>query len=330
MQRILLPAAAALALIMVSTGPVRAQTTPGKDFNEYILRAVKLLGEQYPARGYDQASYTHTLDYGPAEANRVRPSRAPYTMCVAAVAEVIVTALDLYMKDHKAEPEVARRILAHLPPEGWMRMRPKDIRSHLWVDSHLRAYGTADALSTFGVGRHADFNKLRPGAFVNLNRTTKSGHAVVFLGYIDEKGNDLAAYGPTVAGFRYFSSQGKTRAPGSGFGYRWAFFDRNGASYCPVLGSGRKVDCRIIARRDQNNLNTGYMLHPQYWDIAYRDRSLKLLADKLYTQDYVNRAAPKINLPRDLTRQQFAAALETTDTMTTNPNYLNQEMPEER
>jgi hypothetical protein len=318
----------AAALVAISA-PAFAQTDNGRDFNAYILKAVEVLNRNYPAKGYANSAYTHALTYGPDKSKKIRPGNAPYTMCVAAVAEVIITALDLYMDDHKNNPEVARKVLDYLPPEGWSRMRPKDIKSHLWVDPRLKASGTADALSTFGIGRHADFEKLRPGAFINLNRTNRTGHAVVFLGYIDRNGDDVRAHGPSVVGFRYFSSQGATRAPGSGFGYRYAFLNQNNRSFCPSLGGGRKVDCDIIARRDQNYLNTGYMLHPDYWDAAYRDRSLEQVVARIYNQDY-SRSPARLGLRPGLSRAQFEAALRRTDTMKLDPKYLDQRMPEER
>ena len=319
---------AAALLLLAGLKPASAQTMSGRDFNAYILRAVEILNRDYAARGYAQAAYTHELDYGPAPGTRIRPSKPPYTMCVAAVAEVIITALNLYMQDHRNDPAAGRLVLDYLPPEGWMRMRPRDIRSHIWVDSHLKSYGTADALSTFGVGRHAKFGELKPGAFVNVNRLNNSGHAVVFLGYVDAQGRDVLSYGPTVAGFRYFSSQGKAYSPESGFGYRWAFFNRNGAKFCPHLNGGRKIDCGIIPRPDQNNLNTGYMLMPQFWDAAYRDQSLWRISDRLYQQDY-SRGPASLSLPANLTRDQFGRALDKTDTMQLNPRYTNQDMPDD-
>lgn len=317
-----------LSLFLLVPRQAVAQTTPGSDFNSYILKAVEVLNRDYAARGYALAAYTHELKYGPTAATGIRPGKPPYTMCAAAVAEVIITALNLYMEDHRNDPAAVRQVLGYLPPEGWMRMRPQDIRAHRWVDGHLKSYGTADALSTFGIGRHAKFSELRPGAFVNLNRLNKSGHAVVFLGYIDAEGRDVATYGPTVARFRYFSSQGKAYSPGSGFGYRWAFFNRDGAKFCPALRGSRTVDCGIIPRPDQNNLNTGYMLLPRFWDAAYRDQSLSNIADLIYRQDY-SRGGTGLRLPAYLTREQFLRSLATTDTMKLDRKYANQDMSDD-
>jgi hypothetical protein len=323
---------AGVLFAFVVASPVAAQKTEGEDFNAYILKSVEVLNKSYAAKGYGQSSYTHAMTYGPSQPGKpayvIKPTNRPYTMCVAAVAEIIVTALNIYMADERTDPKMVSRVLSDLPGQGWVRMRPRDIRSHIWGDKHLKAWGTADALSTFGIGRHARFSELRPGAFVNVNRLNKSGHAVVFLGYIDGKGNDLAVYGPEVAGFRYFSSQGVDHAPGSGFGYRWAFFNQNGAKYCPAIGKGRKVDCGIIYSTDEVMLNTGYMLLPAYWDTAYRDRSLKAIADRIYAQNY-SKGTADLGLPADLTREQFFKALDNTDTMKLNPAYANQDMPDD-
>lgn len=322
----------AATLIFAAPSAVRAQTTEGEAFNNYVVQAVAILNKDYAARGYADSAYTHEMKYGPDGPGKpapiIKPTKPPYTMCVAAVAEVIVTALNLYAADKTTDPKMVRRVLQHLPAEGWMRMRPQDIRAHIWVDSHLKSYGTADALSTFGVGRHAKFSELKPGAFINVNRLNNTGHAVVFLGYIDRTGKDLPAYGPDVAGFRYFSSQGKAYSAGSGFGYRWAFFNQNGNAYCPVLDGGRKTDCGIIYTADQDVLNTGYMLLPDYWDAQYRDKSLKAIADRIYRQNY-SRGVSDLGLPKNLTREQFLKALNSTDTMQLNPKYLNQDMPDD-
>lgn len=320
-----------VALVLGAPKVVMAQV--GDDhFNRYILEAVEVLHTSYAAQGYANSSYTHAMPYGPDEQAQpsriVKPSNPPYTMCVAAMGEVIITALNLYMDERvrAADTIGVQKVLNYLPVEGWSRMRPKDIRSHLWVDPRLKSSGTADALSTFGVGHHAKFSELKPGAFVNVNRLNKSGHAVVFLGYIDQQGRDLPVHGPSVAGFRYFSAQGKPYSKGSGFGYRWAFFNQKGKPFCPKLERDRLIDCGIISRADQVYLNTGYMLHPDNWDASYRDESLKKITERIYIQNY-SKGPTDLPLPSALTRAEFMDALNTTDTMKLNPKYLDQSMP---
>lgn len=313
-----------LVVVSLSSQAEGDPTQPLDGMNAYVIRAVKVLAEGYSGRGYDLSAYTHDLKYGTATIPAGR--KAPSTMCVAAVAEVIIVALNLYMEEtHDYSPQM------YLPVEGWSRLRPRDFRSHIWVDHHLQSYGTADAMSTFGVGRHLPFNNLQAGSFINLNRSHGGGHAVVFLAYIDKKGTELPAYSSQVAGFKYFSSQGRIGAPGSGFGFKYGFFNVNGKPYCPALPDGKRVDCGIIYSFSQKYLNTGYMLVPSKWEAPYRDQSLQQLAERLYQQNY-NRLVGEEGLPgidKTLSHDAFLALLQEKDTMTLSPAYRTEVMPDD-
>jgi hypothetical protein len=313
---------ALFSLVAVSLAAGQATSEP-RLFNTYILKAVQYLDQNYPAEGYGQSAYTHDLHYGDTV---VKASHPPETMCVAAVAEVIITALDLYMQETGDKTP-----LNYLPAIGWERLGLRDIRSHIWVDARLKSNGTADALSTFGIGRHAPFKELTPGSFINLNRDNGSGHAVIFLGFIDDHGKDIAMYGPSVAGFKYFSSQGKHGASGSGLGYRYAFFDRDGQSFCPTLAADMKRDCTIKAPRydkDYQTLNSGYMLMPQQWDKEYRDTSLDRLEKNLYQQNYSKGFSlfPTIHANNEA---DFINQLRNSDTMQCNAKYNNEDLIDE-
>jgi hypothetical protein len=298
---------------------------PSDAFNSYIVQAVNLVAAHYTAEGYGQSAYTHKLKYGPYEIPA--GPKAPQTMCVAAVAEVIITALNLYMEESRDYGPAT-----YLTADGWSRLRPADIKAHIWVDRHLQSYGTADALSTFGVGHHLPFTQLTPGSFVNLNRTNGGGHAVVFMAYIDNQGRELPAYSDEVAGLKYFSSQGRSGAPGSGFGFKYGFFNVAGKPYCPKLGGGKRVDCGIIYSFSQHLLNSGYMLVPRAWDKAYRDQSLAKLAEHLYQQNYSKGPAEE-RLPgvrAGMSRDEFISVLQQKDTMTLNPQYSSENMPDDK
>jgi hypothetical protein len=226
----------------------------GDEFNQAILESVASIAAEWPSKGYDINSYfTHDLPYGPDCC--VKANHPPQTMCVAAVTEIILTALAAWFKKTGDQQPFQK-----LPITSWQRGTKRDIRGHIFMYDGFGSNGTAHALSRFGVGRQLPFSELEPGAFINLNRA-RSGHACVFLGYIDSDGNDVAPYGSTVAGFRYFSSQG--RNPG-GFGYRWAFFD----GHCPTLPRGRLRDCGVIRSDDPKLLCCGHMIAPEHWPSA--------------------------------------------------------------
>ncbi|PLP57291.1 hypothetical protein CYK37_21665 [Mesorhizobium loti] len=309
---------AALVGFMFSL-PASSQTLPGDGFNTYILKAVDHLYAKYPSKGYNISSaYTHEFQYGDGT---VKSNNPPKTMCVAAVAEVISYALKFYV-----EETGDKTVMEYLPVATFNRMRPTDLRSHLWVDSHLASYGTADALVTFGIGKRVKFEELAPGSFLNINRNRPgkppSGHAVVFIAYLDKDGRELTSYSKAAVGFKYWSAQGSGTNGDAGFAYRYAFLNTlpNQSGYCPDLGAGKKVDCWILNSRSSKMLNMGYMLAPAKWDKAKRDENFKKIRDGLYQQ--VRSKAPGA-LPFDdnISFAKFVARLDDVDTMQLNEKF---------
>ena len=222
-------------------------------FNDYILDAVFTLYENYRLLGYDSGVLTHNIEYGPH--GTIERSKEAKTMCVAAVMEVILTAMELYA----AETGDAT-IWDVLPKRSWERLGANDIKAHIWVNHSLDAGGTADALRHFGMGENVPFEELTPGSFINLNRTSGTGHAVVFLAFIDDEGTEYESYNDDVVGFLYFSSQGRNAEGQGGLDFRYAIFDQFGEPEMPY-----KRDLHIIYREDQRYLNTGLMFHPSQW-----------------------------------------------------------------
>jgi hypothetical protein len=231
----------------------------------YILRAVDLLYKNYGGRGYAKGTaYTHDLDYSsPNEIKEV--ILAPATMCVAAVSEVIIVALKLYVDEHQD-----RSVYDKLPARSWVGGTAMDIRPYMFLYDGVDSNGTADAMQHFGIGEHTAFPSLMQGDFIGLNRTNRSGHAVVFLGFLNASGEIEPKYSSTkMVGFKYFSSQG-TKGPSAGLGYRWAFFGD-----CPSWRDVSKPrDCGVVISDDQRVLNTGYMFHPTQWTLKPPMRTL--------------------------------------------------------
>jgi hypothetical protein len=291
-----------------------AQVTTGEDFNAYMLEAVEELARTSAGQGYDKDRfYSKSTPYADGV---VRANAPPLTMCVAAVAEVMITAINRYV-----EKTGDRSPYAYLPPSSWNSMRPQDIRSHIWVDHHLDSYGTADALVTFAIGRRVKFSELRPGAVINLNRTNGSGHAVIFMNYLGRQGETLPAHTPEVAGFRYFSAQGKGLSKDAGFGYRSAFFAVPGKQFCPVLEDKSILrDCDVKRSAGQDTLNTGYLLLPAKWDAKLRDRNLKAIKDRMYKRSG-KRGRGFPGLPANPSRKTFERFITQNDTMQLNPKF---------
>lgn len=269
---------------IVSASGSAAQPTPG-DFRAYILKAVEKLDAERRLGGYNiNKVYTQDLRYGSeccitASKPLVRVPGPNPTMCVAAVTEVMVEALNLYGKE-TGDWSFASR----LPISSWKRGTTTSIKANVFMFEGAGSYGTAYALQKFGIGQHKPFPELRAGDFINLNRTTRSGHAVVFLGFLNTGASGVqAVFSPTkTVGFRYFSAQGQSR-PDGGFGYRNAYF--SGA--CPTP-RGRDDDCNVIKayrfgsdgeiKQNQILLNSGEMFAPARWKV---EEAMALLEQRI-------------------------------------------------
>jgi len=233
---------------------VRPLTPPPEEtFNDYVLAAVDYLYDNYGLLGYDSAVLTHDIPYG--SYGVVSASAPPRTMCVAAALEVILTAMQIYEEDTGDST-----VWDYLPEISFERLGAGDLRGHVWVNYDINAGGTADALRHFGMGMTVPFEQLRPGSFINLNRTSGTGHAVVFLAFIDIDGNESPSWHEGVVGFKYFSSQGGYDAGAGGLDYRYAVFDEFGEPTMPG-----KRDLHIIYSEDQKYLNTGMLYEPSLW-----------------------------------------------------------------
>ena len=262
------------------------------DFNSYILRAIDQLYQNYRGRGYGSSSFTHDIDYARPGEIKAGP-HPPTTMCVAAVSEVIIAALKLY-----ADETRDRSVFDKLPGRSWMKSPSLDIRPYMYLYDTVDSSGTADALAHFGIGEHRPFPALVPGDFMGLNRENGTGHAVVFLGYLNARGELEPRYDARkVVGFTYFSSQGRN-PPDAGLGYRWAFFGN-----CPSWREADKPrDCGIIPSDNQKVLNTGYMLHPSPWSAAPAMRMLKAALIKQHSLDILAKRLRRPPTARDLSR----------------------------
>ena len=258
--------------------PLRTdRPTSEKYFNSYILKAVAYLYADYGLKGYDINSIlTHDITYHTFGVIPAR--RAPLTMCVAAQMEIILTAFELYAKETGDFT-----VYDYLPKRSFEGLAITDLKGHIWVNHAFKADGTADALINFGMGERRPFENLSPGDFVNINRTTKTGHAVTFIGYINSTGKMQAQYNSTVVGFKYFSSQGRAAAGEGGFDYRYAVFSQFGCPQMPY-----KRDCEVIYSADQRMLNTGTMLGPGSWTGVLPQASEETQGETVLKSAYFN------------------------------------------
>lgn len=224
-----------------------------KLFNPYILAAVDYIYANYGLLGYDAGVLTHDIEYGTK--GTITKSKGAKTMCVAAVMEVMLVAMQLY-----AEDTGDQTVWDFLPIASWQTLNSSHIKAHIWVNPDLDSSGTADALVHFGMGERIKFEELKPGSFININRTTGTGHAVVFISFIDQYGNEFERWHDKIVGFKYFSSQGGYDEGAGGMDYRYAIFDKYGSPPMPY-----KRDLKIIYSTNQDWLNTGMMWRPANW-----------------------------------------------------------------
>ena len=223
-------------------------------FNDYMLKAVNYLEKNWARRGHNISGvYTHDLSYG-SYGTVTKSSYAPQTMCVAAVAEIILVAMDIY-----AQETGDTSVWDHLPLNSWTSLNDSAIKAHIWVNYALNAGGTGDAVTAFGMGMNVPFKELRPGSVANINRE-KTGHAVVFLSFLDKNCQEVQTYNDNVIGFKYYSSQGNET--NGGFDYRYLhFYDTSFARNCP----GSTDVAKYAKPEDQVILNTGMIYHPKHW-----------------------------------------------------------------
>ena len=283
-------ACAAPTATPLPAAPAAAPAAAPIDFHPFVLRAVEKLAQERSGGLYDiRKAFTRDLDYGsgccvPASKPKVREPGPNPTMCVAAVSEVMIEALNLYAHDTGD-----RAFMQQLPMSSWTRGNVTSIRAHLFMYQGTGSRGTAYTLQKFGMGRIVPFPQLQPGDFVNLNRA-HSGHAVVFLGFLDgNDGTTSPAWSDATRGFRYFSAQGQNR-PDGGFGYRNAWFD--GA--CPTQ-RGKNDDCGIVGKprrkadgsvlQNQILLNTGEMFAPPQWHVAQALANLETAVSRGVEED---------------------------------------------
>jgi hypothetical protein len=264
-------------LSLLAGTPVMSQghAQSPRSFNDYIMLAVEFLSRERKNNGYDiNRAYSQDLNY---DGSRVIRATRPLvseiglnpSMCVAAVAEIIIEAINIYHEQNKLRSTYIS-IYEKLPARHWNQGNLRAIRSHIFMYRGTDSRGTGSALRKFGIGSEKNFSELVQGDFINLNRS-RTGHAVVFVNYLTSSGPHNV-YTDDVIGFRYFSCQGSGRAD-AGFGYRNAYFD----GQCPRPRS-RDDDCGIIKayrmesnpprfQQNQRLLNCGRMFHPEDWQI---------------------------------------------------------------
>ncbi|MCW2286363.1 hypothetical protein M2323_002383 [Rhodoblastus acidophilus] len=279
-------------------------------FNDYIVKSVMDSYKNNRGGGYDiNSAFTHNIKY--SNDGIIKATRPALTMCVAGVTEVIVNAINIYAQTHQDET-----VYKKIPLTAWTRGNVTSLRANIFMFDGTGSRGTGHTLAKFGLGEEKRFRDLEPGDFINLNRK-KSGHAVVFLGFLKPDLTRSKAFSSDVVGFRYFSAQGKGK-PDAGFAFRNAFF----GEYCPAdapnnctdefCPASRIVphDCGVIRSDNRALLNAGQMWAPNRWTYLDAVERIKLQTRSILEDENPEAERGTIDLLLD---QQLNKELKWTD-----------------
>jgi hypothetical protein len=281
------------------------------DFNFHVLKAVYESVGKRQGRGYDlRRNYSQDMAYGPdasgvkrffydnQQKRFVYPGAAGETMCVAAVAEVLVEALNDYFADTKDNAPFAK-----LSKDHWgAGARASHLRQHLWEYEGLGSKGAAHALERFNIGKQGKFSEMKPGDLFKLNRTSGPGHSTIFIAYLGRSGNVLERFSDDVKGVLYFSAQESAGRdlygkPSNGLGFRREYFNGN----CPNDDVRNRRHCHVFPVGSAYEPNVGWMLHPAAWgEVGRRYR------DEVASRVYLERSGQPIPASPELAKKLIA------------------------
>jgi len=252
-----------LAAMLVSFAPVTsAATKEYADFNSQILKEVEWVAANKAGLGYHLSSrYTEDISYG---SHKFKATGDGKTMCVAAVFEIVVRALNA-SKGADGKP-LSESLMDGRTLGGNSTLSPLpyifQYKSSSVIPEYKRKFagGIGDALVLFGMGRYVTFDTAKAGDFVYFNRTNGGGHAAIFMAYLDGAGGVTTAP-RSAAGFRYFSAQ---KGGTNGMGYRDAFF---GA--CPAAKTKFVKDCGVVRSAERGMFSVSRMHDPKDWYTSY-------------------------------------------------------------
>jgi hypothetical protein len=243
-----------------------------KDFNTYMMRAYEVV--KHRSAGYKQSSYfSKDLNYGDELGVIKAKTPVGFTMCNAAVTEVIIEAINLYA----AEPKrLSWSPSEQIPPESWTKADWTQLMPHLFghdykeydpleaistkaipsglmvdIDDFQSEEGMAVALEKFGLGEQIPFEEAKPGDIVTFDREWTNnggpGHSAIFLAFINDQQEEVTKYKRgKIVGFKYFSIQ---QSEPAGFGERWGYFkaprrNKGNIAFCPRLDTTQATPSR--------------------------------------------------------------------------------------
>ena len=240
----------AFMCLLTAVHPAWADGNNNKTLNSVVQTVVQDFRATREGGGYDlHSAFTRDLKYGGNCC--IKSSNAALTMCVAAVSEMIIETLN-------RQSDVTA--FQKLPMSSWTGGSITTARANIFQYAGTGSRGTGHALQLLGLGREKHFSELKPYDFINFNRNNKSGHAAVFLGYLQPDSSVTLQYSDGVIGFAYFSAQGKGKAD-AGFADRYAYFDGK----CPAQAAALPRDCGVLRSSNLVLLSGGELWTPDNW-----------------------------------------------------------------
>ena len=153
-----------IAAVLLLSGAAHA----ANDLNSVILRTTEQMERELGGRNYDiNSSFTEDLHYG--DACCIPATNGGKTMCVAAVAEVLIRTLNEVGKE-------VSEVFVKFPISHWKQSKYLNIRPHLYQFKGVQSRGPGDALSRFGIGEIVPFDRMLGGDVLAFSRLNGSGH----------------------------------------------------------------------------------------------------------------------------------------------------------
>jgi hypothetical protein len=157
--------------------------------------------------------------------------------CSGHTLEIFLSAYQLWQQDHDVAEEVP---FSH--GDGTLTVDSVDVGDFYqhWQGFGVATYASsADAFESAGIGENLyeeDWDDVLPGDYVNLSRSNSTGHAVIFVDWIEEGGEKvgLRYYGCNGSGDSCPDPEDEENTTGnSGPSYRTELFEGHGGNVLP-------------------------------------------------------------------------------------------------
>lgn len=182
----------ALALLLAGAPALAADLT-ARDYNDYVVAAVKTLPDGGPYSKKDDATIalgkSLSVDHGLL---KQEPSVACPVYCSGASYEAFIAVL-IKLQQEKAlqlRDEAMEGLLVHMQPDG----------TDTWGRWNANGPGTSRLFFELGLGMNTmDWKAAKPGDFMKIFYTDQigkyeHGHSVVYLGTIKKNGTEYMRY----------------------------------------------------------------------------------------------------------------------------------------